>query len=130
MIPVNEPLLGQREQEYIIECVRTGWISSAGRFIEEFEEKWASYCGMKYGIAVSNGTTALQVAVRCLNLQPGDEVIMPTFTIISCALAIVETGAIPVLVDSDPRTCCMDVCQVESKITARTRAIMPVRSEE
>jgi perosamine synthetase len=126
MIPVNEPLLGERELEYVNECIRTGWISSAGHFIEDFEDKWAAYCGMKYGIAVSNGTTALQVAVRCLNLKPGDEVIMPTFTIISCALAIVESGAIPVLVDSDPCTWCMDVCQVESKITARTRAIMPV----
>ncbi len=126
MIPVNEPLLGERELEYVTECVRSGWISSAGRFIEEFEEKWAAYCGMKHGIAVSKGTTALQVAVRCLDLKPGDEVIMPTFTIISCALAIVEIGAVPVLVDSEPRTWCMDVCQVESKITARTRAIMPV----
>src|SRR5512136_2937372 len=126
MIPVNEPLLGTREQEYVNECLRTGWISSAGRFIEEFETKWAAYCGMKYGIAVSNGTTALQVAVRCLDLKPGDEVIMPTFTIISCALAIVEAGCVPVLVDSDPRTWCMDVSQVESRITSRTRAIMPV----
>ncbi|MBN1569588.1 MAG: DegT/DnrJ/EryC1/StrS family aminotransferase [Acidobacteria bacterium] len=126
MIPVNEPLLGERELEYVTECVQTGWISSAGRFIEEFEEKWAAYCGMKYGIAVSNGTTALQVAVRCLDLKPGDEVIMPTFTIISCAMAIVESGGVPVLVDSDPRTLCMDVSQVESKITPRTRAIMPV----
>jgi perosamine synthetase len=126
MIPVNEPLLGERELEYVSECIRTGWISSAGHFIEEFEDKWAAYCGMKYGIAVSNGTTALQVAVRCLDLKPGDEVIMPAFTIISCALAIVDCGAIPVLVDSDPCTWCMDVRQVESKITARTRAIMPV----
>ena len=85
-IPVNEPLLGSRELEYVSECVRTGWISSAGRFIEEFEEKWAAYCGRGYGIAVSNGTVALQVAVACLGLKPGDEVIMPTFTIISCAL--------------------------------------------
>lgn len=126
MIPVNEPLLGERELEYVTECIRTGWISSSGRFIEEFEAKWAAYCGMKYGIAVSNGTTALQVAVRCLDLKPGDEVIMPTFTIISCALAIVECGAVPVLVDSEPRTWCMDVSQVEAKITKRTRAIMPV----
>lgn len=126
MIPVNEPLLGERELEYVAECIRTGWISSAGRFIEEFEAKWAAYCGMKYGIAVCNGTTALQVAVRCLGLKPGEEVIMPTFTIISCALAIVDCGAIPVLVDSEPHTWCMDVAQVEAKITARTKAIMPV----
>jgi len=126
MIAVNEPLLKERELEYISECIKTGWISSAGKFIEEFENKWADFCGMKYGIAVSNGTTALQVAVRCLDLKPGDEVIMPTFTIISCALAIIESGGVPVLVDSDPRTWCMDVSEIESKITARTRAIMPV----
>ena len=126
MIPVNEPLLGERELEYVTECVRTGWVSSAGSYISEFEENWAAYCDMKYGVAVSNGTTALQVAVRCLDLEPGDEVIMPTFTIISCALAVVDAGGIPVLVDSDPRTWCMDVTQVVSKITGRTKAIMPV----
>jgi perosamine synthetase len=126
IIPVNEPLLGERELEYVTECLRTGWISSAGRFIEDFEDRWAYYCGMQFGVAVSNGTAALQVALRCLDLKPGDEVIMPTFTIISCALAIVNSGAIPVLVDSDPRTWCMNVTQVESKITERTRAIMPV----
>ncbi len=109
MIPVNEPYLGARELEYVSECVRTGWISSAGRFIEEFEEKWAAYCGRRYGIAVSNGTVALQVAVACLGLKPGDEVIMPTFTIISCALAVIYNGGVPVLVDCDPRTWCMDV---------------------
>ena len=126
MIPVNEPLIGEREYDYVMECLRTGWVSSAGRFIDEFEQKWASYCGMKYGIAVSNGTTALQVAVGCLDLKPGDEVIMPSFTIISCALAVVDNGGVPVLVDSEPRTWCMDVSQVEAKITKRTRAIMPV----
>ncbi len=116
MIPVNEPLLGDREIEYATECIRTGWISSAGRFIEEFEQKWAAYCGMKHGIAVSNGTVALQTAVACLGLEPGFQVIMPTFTIISCALAVIYNGGIPVLVDSDPRTWCMDVSQVEEKI--------------
>lgn len=126
MIPVNEPLLGENELKYVNECMQTGWISSSGRFIKDFEEAWASYCGMKYGIAVSNGTTALQVAVACLDLQPGDTVIMPAFTIISCALAVIYGGGTPVLVDCDPVTWCMDVSQVESKITNHTRAIMPV----
>ena len=81
---------------------------------------------MSYGVAVCNGTVALEAAISVLNLEPGDEVIMPTFTIISCALAIVEHGAIPVLVDCDPETWCMDVSQVEEKITSRTKAIMPV----
>lgn len=126
MIPVNEPVLGQRELEYVTECIRTGWISSAGRFIDAFEREWAAYCGMKHGIAVSNGTAALEVAVGCLGLRPGDEVILPSFTIISCAQAILQAGAVPVLVDAEPRTWCMDVTQVASRITARTRAIMPV----
>ena len=126
MISVNEPVLGTRELEYVTECIRTGWISSAGRFLEAFEESWASYCGMRHGIAVSNGTAALQVAVACLDLQPGDEVIMPTFTIISCPLAVISNGGVPVLVDSEWRTWNMDATQVEAKITPRTRAIMPV----
>ena len=92
MIPVNEPSLGAREQEYVLECVRTGWVSSAGKFINEFEERWAAYCGRRYGITVSNGTVALQLAVACSGLEPGDEVIMPTFTIISCALAVIYNG--------------------------------------
>lgn len=121
MIPVNEPLLGERELEYVTECIRTGWISSAGRFIEEFEEKWAAYCGMKYGIATSNGTTALQAAVGCIGIQPGDKVIMPTFTIISCAQAIIYNSGVPVLVDSDPRTWCMDVVQVREKVEAEIK---------
>ena len=126
MIAVNEPLLGDQELEYVTECVRTGWVSSAGRFIEEFEQKWAAYCGRKYGVAVSNGTAALQVAVAALGLRPGDEVIMPTFTIISCALAVVYAGGVPVLVDSDPRVWTLDVNQIARKITPRAKAIMPV----
>jgi perosamine synthetase len=123
---VNEPLLLERELEYVAECVRTGWVSSAGRFIAEFEEGWAAYCGRQYGVAVSNGTVALQAAVACLDLEPGDEVVMPTFTIVSCATAVLAAGAIPTLVDSDPTTWTMDVDQLAARITPRTRAIMPV----
>jgi perosamine synthetase len=126
VIPVNEPLLGQQESEYVSECLRSGWISSSGRFIDEFEQKWAAYCGKRYGIAVSNGTAALQIAVDCLGLQPRAEIILPAFTIVSCALAVVYSNAVPVLVDSDPQTWCMDVEQIERKITPRTGAIMPV----
>lgn len=133
MIPVSEPLIGAKEIEYVNECLHTGWISSAGRFIEEFEKKWAEYCGMKYGIAMSNGTTALQAAVGCIGLQPGDKVIMPTFTIISCAQAIIYNGGVPVLVDCDPRTWCMDIDQLRNKVEVemkkgdgKLKAIMPV----
>jgi perosamine synthetase len=126
VIPVNEPRLDGRELEYVTECLQTGWISSAGRFIGEFEQSWADYCGRRYGIAVCNGTVALQLAVAALDLGPGDEVILPAFTIISCAMAVVYQGAVPVLVDADPETWCMDLSAVEARITPRTRAIMPV----
>jgi len=126
VIPVSEPVLRGREAEYVAECLNTGWISSSGRFIEAFEDAWASYCGRRFGVAVGNGTVALQLAVTALRIGPGDEVIMPTFTIISCALAAIYAGATLVLVDADPDTWCMDVSQVEAKITSRTRAIMPV----
>jgi perosamine synthetase len=126
LIAVNEPRLDGRELEYVTECLKSGWISSAGRFIAAFEESWAAYCGRRYGVAVCNGTAALQLAVAALDLTPGDEVIMPSFTIISCAMAVVYQGGVPVLVDSDPVTWGMDVSQVEARITPRTRAIMPV----
>jgi perosamine synthetase len=126
VIPVSEPLLAGREREYVDECLRTGWISSAGRFIAEFEAAWATYCDRAHGIAVANGTVALQLAVAVLDLEPGDEVIIPTFTIVSCATAVVAAGGVPVLVDADPETWTMDVTQVESKITPRTKAVMPV----
>lgn len=125
-IPVNEPLLNDQARRYVDECLTTGWISSEGRFITAFEESWARYCGVDHGVAVSSGTAALELAVACLELEPGDEVIMPAFTIISCALAILRAGLKPVLVDSDPRTWCLDVNAVADKITPRTRAIMPV----
>jgi perosamine synthetase len=119
-------MLGGREAEYVAECLATGWISSAGPYIEAFEDAWAAYCGRRFGVAVSNGTVALELAVAALDIGPGDEVILPSFTIISCALAVVRAGATPVLVDADRDTWCMDVAQVEAKVTPRTKAIMPV----
>jgi perosamine synthetase len=126
MIPVNEPLLTGNEKKYLDECIDTGWISSEGPFIRKFEEGMAAITGRKQGIAVCNGTVALEAAVAALELKQGDEVILPSFTIISCAAAIVRSGCVPVLVDSDPITWNMDVSLIESKITARTRAIMVV----
>ncbi|MBW1705122.1 MAG: DegT/DnrJ/EryC1/StrS family aminotransferase [Deltaproteobacteria bacterium] len=126
MIPVCEPLVSKREEKLLVDCLRSGWISSSGKFLERFETEWAKYCGMKHGIAVSSGTAALSIAARLLDLKPHDEVIMPAFTIISCAQAIVECGGVPVLVDSDPVNWQMDVSQIRQKITHRTRAIMVV----
>lgn len=125
-IPVNEPLLNGNEEKYLVECIRTGWISSEGPFVSKFEEQFAARVGRKYGVAVSNGSVALDAAVMALGLSEGDEVILPSFTIISCAAAIVRAGAVPVVVDCDPVTWNMDVSQVEARITSRTRAIMPV----
>lgn len=125
-VPVNEPLLKGHEQEYLIECIKTGWISSEGPFVKQFEQKMAGFAGRKHGIAVCNGTVALELAMASLALEPGSEVIMPSFTIISCAAAIIRTGCVPVLVDCDPDTWNMDVDRIEEKVTARTRAIMVV----
>jgi len=125
-LPVSEPLLGDNVLPLVQECVRTNWISSEGRFIPEFERKWAKYCGALEGVAVSNGTTALQVAMKALRLEAGSEVILPSYTIISCVIAILEVDCVPVLVDCDPDTWCMDPDQVEASVTPRTRAIMPV----
>jgi perosamine synthetase len=123
-IPVNEPLLDGNEMKYLLQCIETGWISSEGPFIREFEEKFAARVGRKHGIAVTNGTAALDATVDALGIGPGDEVIMPTFTIISCITQIIRCGAIPVLVDSDPETWNMNVGEIEKKITKRTKAIM------
>jgi perosamine synthetase len=125
-IPVNEPLLDGNEKKYLLECIETGWISSEGPFIKKFEEKFAARVGRKHGIAVTNGTAAIDAAVDALGIGPGDEVIMPAFTIISCITQIVRCGAVPVLVDSDSKTWNMDVNQIETKISSRTKAIMVV----
>ena len=125
-IPVNEPLLKGNEKKYLCECIDTGWISSEGPFVKEFEQKMSASVGRKYGIAVSNGTAALEVAVQALGIGEGDEVIMPAFTIISCAMAVTKLGAVPVLVDSDIHTWNMNVDEIERKITSKTKAIMLV----
>lgn len=125
-IPVNEPSLNGNEKKYLCECIDTGWISSEGPFVKEFEQKMSATVDRKYGVAVSNGTAALEVAVQALGIGEGDEVIMPAFTIISCAMAVTKLGAVPVLVDSDLHTWNMNVDEIETKITPKTKAIMIV----
>jgi len=126
VIPVNQPLLNGREKELLIECIESGWISSDGPFVAKFEKQFASYIGVDFGIAVCNGTAALETALFAAGITKGDEIIMPSFTIISCALAAIRIGAIPVVVDAEPDTWTMDVLQIESRITPQTRAIMAV----
>ncbi len=123
---VNEPRLGGKEKEYLNECIDSGWISFEGPFVKRFEDGMAKLTNRKYAVAVSNGSAALETAVIALGLGEGDEVIIPTFTIISCAAPIVRAGANPVLVDADPTTWNMDVSAIEEKITPRTKAIMAV----
>ena len=125
-IPVNEPLLNGNEKKYLCECIDTGWISSEGPFVKQFEEKMSAAAGRKYGIAVSNGTAALEVAMQAIGIGKDDEVIMPTFTIISCAMAVTKLGAKPVLVDSDIDTWNMQIDEIENKITPKTKAILMV----
>ena len=126
LIPVSEPLFGKMEEKYTLDCLHSGWLSSEGKYVKEFEKKCALYSSMDEGIAVSSGTTALQVALKCLPLEKGDEVIMPSFTIISCAIAIIEAGGVPVLVDCDKETWTMKVDDIEQKINKKTKAIMAV----
>ena len=125
-IPVNEPLLEGNEKKYLEECIDTGWISSEGPFVKRFEEGFSKRVGRKYGVAVANGTAAIDIAVEALSIGPGDEVILPTFTIISCIQQIIRSGATPVLIDSDPLNWNMNVSQIEAKITKKTKAIMVV----
>ena len=125
-IPVNIPLVDGNEKKYLNECIDTGWISSEGPFVKQFEDQFANRVQRKYAIAVTNGTAALDVGIEALGIGPGDEVILPAFTIISCIGQIIRSGATPVLVDSDPLTWNMNLKQVEEKITEHTKAIMVV----
>jgi perosamine synthetase len=126
MIPVNTPLLDGNERKYLVDCIDTGWISSEGPYIQKFEDGFAKRVGRKYAVAVCNGSVAIDLSIAALNIGVGDEVILPSFTIISCAAAIVRAGAIPVVVDADPLTWNIDVSKIESKITPKTKAIMVV----
>jgi perosamine synthetase len=126
MIPVNTPLLVGNELKYVTDCIESGWISSEGAYINKFEESFSNYIGRKFGVAVSNGSAALDIAIKALGISVGDEVIMPTFTIISPAQSIVIQGAKPILVDCDPFTWNMDVSSIEEKITSKTKAILVV----
>lgn len=125
-ISVAAPDLGGRELEYVTECMTTGWISSNGRFIAEFEAAFAAFCDVKHAIAVSNGTVALHVALVALGVGPGDEVLVPDLTYIASANAVRYCGAEPVFIDNDRRTFNIDPEALEAKITPRTKGIIPV----
>jgi perosamine synthetase len=123
-IPVSEPSLGEAERDALARCIESGWISSEGPEVERFEQEMAAFAGRQHGIAVSSGTAALDVAVAALAIGPGDEVILPSFTIISCVLQVVRSGATPVFIDADPATWNIDVSLVAERITPQTRAMI------
>ncbi|MFQ5612754.1 MAG: DegT/DnrJ/EryC1/StrS family aminotransferase [Anaerolineae bacterium] len=126
MIPVAEPLLGEKELAYVIDCVKSGWLSSLGEYVKKFETGFAHFCGVEYGVATANGTVALHLVLAALGLGPGDEVILPSLTFVATANAVRYTGATPVLVDSEAETWNIDPAAVAAAITPRTRALIPV----
>ncbi|MFQ5443310.1 MAG: DegT/DnrJ/EryC1/StrS family aminotransferase [Nitrospinales bacterium] len=128
IIPVCEPLLRGNEEKYVSQCIQSNWISSAGQYIVGFESAFAKVCGARYAVSTTSGTTALHLTLVTLNIGAGDEVIIPTFTMIATANTVRYTGAKPILVDSESRTWNIDVDKIEEKITDKTRAIMPIHT--
>jgi len=126
MIPIAEPSLGEEELRNVIEAVKSGWISSKGKFIEEFEHKIANYCGRRYGVATSNGTVALHLALKALGIKKGDKVIVPDLTFVAVANSVTYCDAKPVFVDSHPEYWCIDPEKIGEKISKNTKAIIPV----
>jgi perosamine synthetase len=125
-ISVAQPTLAGNERNYVLDCIDSNWISSIGKYIGMFESAFAAFCGVRHAVATSNGTTALHLALVGMDLQPGDEVIIPTVTYIATANAVRYCGATPVLVDVCPGTMNIDPADIERKITPRTRGIIPV----
>ena len=126
MIPIAEPCLDEEELSNVIEAVKSGWISSKGKFIEEFEQRFANYCGRKYGVATSNGTVALHLALKALGIGKGDEVIVPDLTFVAVANTVTYCNAKPVFVDCQPEYWCIDPEKIEEAITPKTKAIILV----
>jgi perosamine synthetase len=126
IIPISHPVLAGNEEKYVQECLRTSWISSIGRFVPLFEEAFARFCGVAYGVATSSGTTALHLALLALGVKEGDEVLVPTLTYVATANAVRYCGAHPVFIDSEPRTWNLDPGRLEEHITPRTRGIIVV----
>ena len=127
-VPVNTPLITEGDIASVVNALRDGWVSGEGPIVAEFENSFAQSCNREFGIAVTNGTAAIELVIHALGIGPGDEVILPSFAIISCVSQILRAGATPVFVDSDAATWNMDVNQIRSVITANTRAIMAVHT--
>jgi len=125
-IPISQPSIGQKEIEYVTDAVKSGWVSSLGKYIDLFEEKFSEYCGTKYAVATSNGTTALHLTLVSLGITENDEVIIPDFTFVATGSAVKYIGAKVVTVDVEEDTLCIDPIAIDKAITAKTKAIIPV----
>jgi perosamine synthetase len=125
-IPVAQPFLGGNEAKYVNDCLDTGWVSSIGRYVEEFESQFAEYCDVRYAVSCNSGTSALHLALTALGVGPGDEVLVPSMTYVATANAVRYCGATPVFVDSQPDTFNIDPEDIERRITPRTRGIIAV----
>jgi perosamine synthetase len=126
MIPVSRPSLSQLDVDYVTDAVKSGWVSSLGAYIDEFEQQFAHYCGAKYAVSASNGTVGLHLALMALGIREGDEVIVPDLTFVATANVVRMAQAVPVMVDVCRDTYCIDPQKIEQAITPRTRAVMPV----
>ena len=125
-IPISVPDVTGREEEYVRDCIQTGWVSSIGAYVERFETEFAKYCGRPHGVSLNSGTAAIHLALRVLDVGPGDEVIIPSLTFASVANCVLYQGATPVFVDCGPDNWNVDPANVEQAISDRTKAIMPV----
>lgn len=126
MLQTTEPWINEKELEYVTDCIKTGWISSIGKYITRFEDQFAHFCGVNHAACCSNGTTALHLALMALGIGEGDEVIVPSLTFVATANAVTYTGAKPIFVDSHPDYWCIDPDIIEEAITPKTKAILPV----
>jgi perosamine synthetase len=125
-IAVCEPVISGRELEYVTDAIKTGWISSSGGYVDKLEKRFAEYLGVSSAVTTTSGTAALHLALVAAGVGPGDEVIIPAFTMIATATAICQTGARPVLVDADPISWNLDPAEEGKKVTAQTKALLPV----
>ena len=125
-IPVASPQLTEADISMVSECLRSGWVSGTSPYVEEFERKFAEFCGCKYGVATNSGTSALHLALATLKVGLRNEVIIPTFTMIATANAVTYTNAKPIIVDSESQTWNIDPALISKKVTQRTRVIMPI----
>lgn len=126
LIPVSAPDVSGNERKYLNQCIDSGWVSSAGDYVKKFESGFAAYCQCKFGATVNTGTAALHLALRCLGIGEGDEVIVPAITFASTANAVLYVGATPVFADCSPNDWNLDAQQLGELLSSRTRAIIPV----